>query len=86
MHIDLEAFVMYFSPEEVRQILQQDHPFLEEFCQKYNVELVTLSPNLEDFPPEGLMYFFTDNLGGYSIKGIKADLKAGPELEQKSRR
>lgn len=74
MHIGLEALVMR-APEEVRRILQQDQLYLGVFCRKYNVELVTFSLNVEDFPPQGLMYFFSDNLGGYSIKGIKESIK-----------
>lgn len=74
MYVDIEDLVMR-APEEVRRILQQDRLYLSAFCRKYNVELVTFLPNSEDFPPQGLLYFFSDDLGGYSIKGIKESLK-----------
>ena len=54
--------------------LRKDGLYVEAFCQKYKAQLIDVFPNTEDFPPRGLMYEFDNQLGGYSITGIKRSL------------
>lgn len=56
-------------------ILEQDRLYVETFCQKYKTQVVGISLNTEDFPPQGLMYVFDNQLGGFSIEGIKNSLE-----------
>ncbi len=80
MRANLESFFLC-TPEEIKQVLQHDEPYLAAFCQKYKVVLVDFFPNPEENSLQGLMYVFTDDLGGYSIEGIKASLTYAEEAE-----
>jgi hypothetical protein len=51
-----------------------DFCYLEQFVDKYHVELIAIHKNNEGPNKSELMYFFDDNLGGYNIKGIKNSL------------
>ncbi len=64
---DQELFLEQFS---------RDEPELEDFCQKYSVDLVRVDTTFENERLE-LMYFFTDERGGYTIKGVKGSLDKG---------
>ena len=55
--------------------LDLDRLYVEAFCQKYDTDVVNVFPNNEDHPPQGLMYVFDNQLGGFSIAGIKASLE-----------
>ncbi len=55
--------------------LKQDRFYLQVFCRKYNVTVVDVVPNTEDFPPRGLLYIFDNQLGGFTIEGIKNSLE-----------
>ncbi len=55
--------------------LLDDRLYLEAYCQKYKTEVIDVSPNTEDFPPQGLMYVFDNQLGGFSREGIKNSLE-----------
>lgn len=59
---------------EQQKPFEEDTPYLNRFMAKYNVSLTDIRENDEYFPPEGLMYYFNDGLGGYSIEGIKNSL------------
>ncbi len=65
---------LFFSPKELTALLEADRPFVEQFCSLYAIELVDFSVNSEEFPPQGLMYYFSDNLGGYTVNAIKGSL------------
>ncbi len=52
---------------------EQDKKFLNEFCSKYNLYLTKLTTTDESGKLEN-MYFFNDNLGGYTLDGIKKSL------------
>lgn len=60
--------------EDFETIISKDRPYVEAFCLRTSEELIDFIWNEEDFPSQGLTYFFSDNLGGYSIKGIKNTL------------
>ncbi len=47
---------------------------LEEFCEKFNVKFVHAEMTFENGVLEP-MYFFSDNLGGYTIGGIRGSLE-----------
>ena len=61
-------------PDEIA-IFEQDRLYVEGFCQRYKTRVVDIFPNTEDFPPRGLMYVFDNQLGGFSIEGIKNSLE-----------
>ncbi len=63
------------DPLDEKAIIGQDCLYVEAFCQKYRAKVVSIFPNNEDFPPQGLMYVFNNLLGGFSIEGIKNSLK-----------
>jgi len=64
--MDYDDFILY---------LLQDQLYVEAFCQKYDTQMIDVFPNNEDFPPQGLMYVFNNQLGGFSIEGIKNSLE-----------
>lgn len=55
--------------------LLDDAWYLEIFCQKYRAQVIDISPNTEECPTRGLIYVFDNQLGGFSIKGIKNSLE-----------
>lgn len=56
------------------KVFERDRSLIDAFCEKSGVELLTVGVNNEDVPPNGLMYFFSDNSGGYSREGLNASL------------
>ncbi len=58
---------------EFKKQFEQDKKFLNEFCRKYNLSLTKLTTTDEAGKLEN-MYFFNDNLGGYTLDGIKKSL------------
>lgn len=54
--------------------LNKDGFFLQAFCEKYDARVVDIVPNTENFPARGLLYVFDNQLGGFSIEGIKNSL------------
>ena len=63
------------DPLDEIAICEQDRLYVEAFCQKYKTQVVDIFPNTEEFPPQGLMYMFDNQLGGFSIEGIKKSLE-----------
>lgn len=63
--------------------LRRDKLYIELFCEQTGFSLQDITPDWEDFPPPGLMYFCSDNLGGYSLNGIKATLSE-KQLDRKN--
>ncbi len=60
----------------VLEVLARDAPLIDAFSSRYKAELVRIGVNREDeYPPQSLMYFFDDNLGGYTRKGLEDSLK-----------
>lgn len=55
--------------------LLDDRLYVEVFCQQYRAQVVEIFPNTEEYPPRGLMYVFDNQLGGFSINGIKNSLE-----------
>ena len=55
--------------------LLDDQLYIEAFCQRYKASVVDIFPNTEDFPVQGLMYVFDNQLGGFSLQGIKNSLE-----------
>ncbi len=66
---------MLISKKEFIRYLKADSPYVEAFCRSQGVSLWRVDENTEDFPPQGLMYYFTDDLGGYTINAIKGSLE-----------
>ncbi len=55
-------------------LFEEDLPLLEDFVARYNVSLLSVEESTENPPLRKLMYFFDDNLGGYTVKGIRDSL------------
>jgi hypothetical protein len=55
--------------------LLDDRLYVEVFCQEYRTQVIDIFPNTENCPPRGLMYIFDNQLGGFSITGIKNSLE-----------
>ncbi|MDO8510756.1 MAG: hypothetical protein Q7S55_01175 [Nanoarchaeota archaeon] len=68
-------------PNDFLMYLDTDSLYLEAFCHKYQSQVIDIFPNTEDFPPQGLTYVFDNQLGGFSIEGIKNSLESS--LEEK---
>ena len=71
--------MIYFKRKEtVEDILEnmqeEAGPYIEKFCQKYNLGLTSISKTKENGNLEPIFYF-TDNLGGYTIEGIRCSLE-----------
>ncbi len=62
------------DPLDKMAIIRQDYFYVEEFCHRYKTRVVSIFPNNEDFPPKGLIYVFDNQLGGFSIDGVKNSL------------
>lgn len=60
--------------EFVSKILE-DKRCVDQFCKRYKARVVSISLNTEDFPPQGLLYVFNNQLGGFSLEGIKNSLE-----------
>jgi len=53
--------------------LKENKSLILKFCERYGVELICVQKTREEMILEPL-YIFNDNLGGYTIKGIKDSL------------
>ncbi len=66
---ELERLV--FNETWQKNQLDKDRLYVNEFCRISHVSLVSYEVYLEEFPNNiGLVYFFSDNLGGYTMEGI----------------
>jgi len=54
--------------------LEKNKKYVEDFCKKKKVILVERDVTMENMITEPI-YTFSDNLGGYTIEGIKASLQ-----------
>ena len=56
-----------------------DSKLVENFCEKYAAKLVSIELTTENTTPEAIiyepMYYFDNNLGGYTWKGLEDSLK-----------
>jgi hypothetical protein len=68
-----ERLIDYLTTDELSQVAL-DSRYLEQFIKKYNVTLLLIDQNTENPEKTELMYFFDDNLGGYTIKAIQNSL------------
>ena len=59
------------------EIFIQDFPTIDVFCNEYNANLTNILVNDEDFPPSGLMYYFDNQIGGYTREGLNNSLDIG---------
>tara|TARA_Y100000034_G_C6593361_1_gene257840 strand:- start:269 stop:505 length:237 start_codon:yes stop_codon:yes gene_type:complete len=59
----------------LRNNLAEDKIYVDAFCQNENIKMIDYDVSFENYPAIELIYFFTDNLGGYNIKGIKNSLE-----------
>jgi hypothetical protein len=55
------------------QQLRNNQPFVDDFAEMHDVGLLEITVGREKGVPEP-MYIFTDDLGAYSIEGIKKSL------------
>ncbi|MDP3698460.1 MAG: hypothetical protein Q8R47_02640 [Nanoarchaeota archaeon] len=60
---------------EFVSLVLEDKLYVNPFCKKYKARVISISLNTEDFPPQGLLYVFNNQLGGFSIEGIKNSLE-----------
>jgi hypothetical protein len=51
-----------------------DEPFVFEFCRVYHTRLLRVDTTTENGAEEPV-YIFSDNLGGYTIEGVKESLE-----------
>ena len=69
--------IYYKSPEPLQDRINRLHkeavPYVEKFCKTKNTKLLEIDVTTENHNHEPI-YFFSDNLGGYTIKGIKESL------------
>ncbi|HLC52152.1 MAG TPA: hypothetical protein VJI98_02815 [Candidatus Nanoarchaeia archaeon] len=56
------------------KVFKDDQSALEAFCKKFGVDLIGVAVDDEVVPPNGLIYMFTDDLGGYSREGLNSSL------------
>lgn len=54
--------------------LLRDIPAVEAFCRKNNVLVKKLALCDENYPRIEIVYVFNDNLGGYTIAGVRDSL------------
>ena len=73
MAINLDELLNKNEEQEFLAILQKAKPFVRKFCERYNVEIVEIIKTRENIFLEPA-YVFNDNLGFYTIEGIKASL------------
>jgi hypothetical protein len=55
--------------------LIEDADLVDRFCREMDVELIGIAVDTGEIPAKGLMYYFNDNLGGYSRTGLENSLK-----------
>ena len=65
---------MSMSNEQFISKMLGDQLYIEVFCQKYGAVVVEVVPNTEERPPQGLIYVFDNQEGGFSIRAIKSSL------------
>jgi len=58
---------------DFKLMVQSCMPQIDQFCKRYKTNLLRIEPTLESGYPEP-MFFFSDQIGGYSIEGIKKSL------------
>lgn len=71
-----KKLVDMFSEDEEEQFLaklKEGKADVFEFCQRFNVEVIDIMKTREEMVLEPL-YVFNDNLGGYTLKGIRDSL------------
>ena len=61
------------SNPKLTKMLRGSEKSLKKFCRKNSIELESVGITMESTKPE-LMYYFSDNLGGYTLRGIKKSL------------
>jgi len=71
---DLCAIVETIPIEpDFKLMVQSCMPQIDEFCKKYKTNLLRIEQTQESGYPEP-MFFFSDQIGGYNIDGIKNSL------------
>lgn len=55
-------------------LLKNAQPFVNQFCRQNNTRLLNIEPTEENGPEEPA-YIFSDNLGSYTIEGIRNSLR-----------
>lgn len=59
---------------EMAAMRQEAETFIRQFCDRYKIRHASTGYTIESGFPEPI-YYFTDNLGGYTLDGIKNSLK-----------
>lgn len=67
------AFIEPCCPEEISSLIDEQKTLVDEFCSQYGVKLTDIALSCENEHPEPA-YSFSDNLGYYTISGIKESL------------
>ena len=75
MSHDLTDDLIEFPISKILKIVFDDKLLVEAFCSRYNTKLTEVDVDREEHPPTGLMYFFSDNTGGYTRKGLEDSLR-----------
>lgn len=61
----------------IELIREEDKPAIVEFCRKYNVRLIDVVESWEQGFRD-VHYVFNDNLGNYSVEGLRDSLEDMP--------
>ena len=59
-----------FESELIIEDAVKDRPLVDLFCKKFSIKLIRVTPCWESERLEP-MYFFNDNLGGYTREGLE---------------
>ena len=79
MEFEKQLENILYNENWLNQQLQEDQPILDLFFRKYKVDLKGYAIDFDNFPKVSLVYYFSDNLGGYTMIGIIESL--GPNVQ-----
>lgn len=70
--------------DDLRFLCLQDLKLVGNFCKKYKQNLVRIDCTTESTTPEAIIfepiYYFDDNLGGYTKAGLEESLKEAEDI------
>ncbi|MEK6844793.1 MAG: hypothetical protein AABX44_00900 [Nanoarchaeota archaeon] len=75
MDLEKKLFEAYggFNNHKFKHQIKKNKDYIKLFCNKYNVKLLSVSSTIENSCIEPA-YLFSDDLGHYTIEGIKKSL------------
>jgi len=71
--------------DDLRFLCLRDLKIVEDFCRKYETNLVSIDCTTESTTPEAIVYepiyYFDDDLGGYTKAGLEESLKEEEDIQ-----